>query len=115
MTIKQDTRIHRTTMFKVPDAENQRKLMEAYQTLSKTQVKGDQPYILYVCAGLAADEPLSKGYTVVAHTMFKNVEDMRYFDNECAAHAAVKKTAASLGMTEPPLAVYFEGQPALSK
>ena len=39
MAIKQDTRIHRTTMFKVPDPENQRKLTEAYQTLSKTQVK----------------------------------------------------------------------------
>ena len=52
---------------------------------------------------------------MVAHTTFNNIEDMGYFDNECAAHAAVKKTAASLGMTEPPLAVYFEGQPALSK
>jgi len=38
MTI-QGARIHRTTMFKVPDQENQRKLLQAYNELSRTNEK----------------------------------------------------------------------------
>jgi len=51
---------------------------------------------------------------VVAKTEFYNLEDMAFYDKECAAHAALKKTAATLGVSEPPLTVYFSGEPLLN-
>ena len=39
---------------------------------------------------------------------------MAYYDKECAAHAALKKTASTLGLAEPPLTVYFEGTPIVN-
>jgi len=56
------------------------------------------------------DDPRAKGYTVVAQAEFATLDDMRYYDTECAAHAALKKVAGTLGLAEPPLAVYFEQQ-----
>jgi len=53
------------------------------------------------------DDPRSKGYTIVAHTEFANLEDMKYYDSECVAHLALKKASKGLGVTEPPLIVYY--------
>ncbi|KAK3330519.1 hypothetical protein B0H66DRAFT_66029 [Apodospora peruviana] len=115
MTVPETTttgggRIHRTTMFKIPDSESQKKLIEAYRVLRKDQEKNGKPYILRVSAGLAIDDPRSKGYTVVASTEFASLDDMKYYDAECAAHAALKKKASTLGVAEPPLAIFFESQ-----
>ncbi|KAM7209659.1 hypothetical protein V8F20_000062 [Naviculisporaceae sp. PSN 640] len=104
------TTIHRTTMFKVPDPENQKKLVEAYRVLESEQQKNGKAYILRLSAGIAQEDPRSKGYTVVAETEFSSLEDMKYYDTECAAHGALKKKASTLGITEPPLIIYFENQ-----
>jgi hypothetical protein len=40
--------------------------------------------------------------------LFANRDDMEYYDNECPAHANLKKVAAGLGLPERPLIVYFE-------
>lgn len=61
-------------------------------------------------AGLTLEDPRSKGYTVVAEAEFSSLDDMRFYDDECAAHGALKKKAAALGLTEPPLTIYFESQ-----
>ncbi|KAK3939459.1 hypothetical protein QBC46DRAFT_387985 [Diplogelasinospora grovesii] len=108
-----EPRIHRTTMFKIPNPEDQKRLLDAYQELARDQRKGGKPYILYMCAGPALEDVRSKGYTVVAKTEFATLDDMKYYDTECAAHAELKKKAARLGATEPPLAVCFEGRPCL--
>lgn len=50
----------------------------------------------------------------MAHTSFANLDDMRFYDDECPAHARLKKTAAGLGLTEPPLVVYLEGEPSIA-
>lgn len=52
---------------------------------------------------------------MVAKTEFETLEDMKYYDVNCTAHAALKKAAAALGVAEPPLSAYFEGQPTISK
>jgi len=52
------------------------------------------------------NDPRSKGYTVVAETQFANVDDMKYYDTECAAHMTLKKGTRALGVTEPPLVVH---------
>lgn len=66
-----------------------------------------KPYILYVCAGEAHDDPRSNGYTVVAKTEFASMEDMKYYDDECPAHAELKKTVTTLNVSEKPMSVYF--------
>ncbi|KAK3365146.1 hypothetical protein B0T24DRAFT_598450 [Lasiosphaeria ovina] len=111
----QGARVHRTTMFKIPDPENQKKMLQAYEVLAREQSKDGKPYILFIISGMAGDDPRSKGYTVVAHTAFASIDDMNYYDSECAAHKTLKKAGASLGVAEPPLVVYFEGQPTFSK
>ncbi|KAK3694251.1 hypothetical protein B0T22DRAFT_65677 [Podospora appendiculata] len=108
MAVSATSRVHRTTMFKIPDPENQKKLLEAYRVLESEQTKGGKPYILQVRTGLAGSDPRSKGYTVIAETEFASLDDMKYYDSECAAHANLKKTASTLSIAEPPLAVYFE-------
>ncbi|GAB1311706.1 Stress-response A/B barrel domain-containing protein [Madurella fahalii] len=110
----QASRVHRTTMFKVPDPGNQRKLVEAYRVLTRVQAKAGKPYILYACAGQVKDGTRSKGYTVVAQTSFSNLDDMKFYDTECPAHAALKETAAGLGLSEPPLVVYLEEEPGMA-
>jgi hypothetical protein len=35
-------------------------------------------------------DPRSKGFTIVAQTSFASLEDMRYYDTECAAHKNLK-------------------------
>ncbi|KAK4168699.1 hypothetical protein QBC43DRAFT_309492 [Cladorrhinum sp. PSN259] len=109
-----DSQVHRTTMFKIPDESNQEKMVEAYRKLAKNQKKDGKPYILYACAGKADNDQRSKGYTVIAHMKFASLDDMNYYDNECQAHAALKKEGANLGVSEPPMIVYFEGEPTIN-
>ncbi|EGS22929.1 uncharacterized protein CTHT_0014070 [Thermochaetoides thermophila DSM 1495] len=85
--------IHRVTLFKVPDPANQKKLVK--------------PYILHCHAGQAKEDPRSKGYTVVAYTVFASLDDMKYYDTDCAAHAKLKKVAVEI-VEEFPLVVYRE-------
>ncbi|KAK3994979.1 hypothetical protein QBC44DRAFT_321711 [Cladorrhinum sp. PSN332] len=106
--------LHRTTMFKIPDERNQEKMVESYRTLAKEQKKDGKPYILYSCAGKANSDQRSKGYTVIAHMKFAGLGDMNYYDSECPAHAALKKEGSNLGVAEPPLIVYFEGEPIIN-
>lgn len=170
------SRIHRVTLFKIPDPGNQNKLLEAYKVLARDQTKvrpspadclrsslpllfpynadekplfwgvlvffsffsvpcllsflllgqladpghplaplpqDGKPYIPYLCAGRALEDDRSKGYTVVAKSEFETLEDMRFYDRECSAHAALRKTAATLGLAEPPTSAYFEGAPTV--
>jgi len=58
-------------------------------------------------AGQAKEDPRSKGYTVVAYTVFASLDDMKYYDTDCAAHAKLKKVAVEI-VEEFPLVVYQE-------
>ena len=48
------------------------------------------PYILSMQAGLAFGDVAKQGYTLVAKTVFRNKEDMEYYEKECAAHQEYK-------------------------
>ncbi|KAF3765016.1 hypothetical protein M406DRAFT_331330 [Cryphonectria parasitica EP155] len=103
--------IHRVTMFKVQGADNQAQLLAAYDKLAKEQKRHGKPYIAYLCAGRSnREDPRNKGYTLVAHTKFRTMEDMRFYDNECEAHQELKALVKGLGV-EAPLTVYFDGTP----
>ncbi|KAH8885677.1 hypothetical protein GQ53DRAFT_828710 [Thozetella sp. PMI_491] len=107
-------RIHRVTMFKIPSEEHQKLLLEAYKVLAKDQNKDGKPYILYMAAGPVIGDPRNKGYTLVAKSEFANLEDLKFYDEACAAHGALKKVVGTFGMQEPPLTVYFEGSPVIN-
>lgn len=57
-----------------------------------------KPYILSLAAGPAYDDARSQGYTLVAKSEFKDLEDMKYYDEGCEAHSELKKGAKTLGV-----------------
>lgn len=77
-----------------------------------TSYKNNQdgkPYILSVAAGAAEPDQRSQGYTFVAKSEFASLEDLKYYDDECTAHQALKKVAMTLGV-EGIMTVYFKPQ-----
>ncbi|KFH47070.1 hypothetical protein ACRE_021820 [Hapsidospora chrysogenum ATCC 11550] len=68
-----------------------------------------KPYILSMTVGPAEDDPRSQGYTLVSKTEFASMEDMRYYDDGCAAHGAVKAAIKELTV-DGILTVYFRAQ-----
>jgi len=93
-------------MFKIPSLANQEKLLDLYRTLSQTATKDSKPYILSLAAGKAHEDPLSQGYTIIAKSEFKSLDDMRYYEKECTAHQALKVGAKELGV-QGLLTVYY--------
>ncbi|KAI5269653.1 hypothetical protein E4T47_06893 [Aureobasidium subglaciale] len=99
--------VHRITMFKVPDSSNIQPILDKYTTLAQEAKKDGKPYILRCVAGPAVNDARSQGYTLAAQTTFASLDDMKYYDTECEAHAALK--AVAKGKIEPPpLVVYFD-------
>ncbi|KAG7146034.1 Fusaristatin A biosynthesis cluster protein like [Verticillium longisporum] len=103
-------RVHRVTMFKLPNKDHQDKLLAAYRTLSAEQKKDGAPYILSLVVGPALADPRSKGYTIVAKTEFASLADMRWYDDECPAHAKLKALVPEFGLNPPEdvMSIYFE-------
>lgn len=67
-----------------------------------------KPYILQLTAGKTIDDQMARGYTVASYIEFASMDDMRYYDNECLAHAMLKEIGPSLNMREPPTILCFE-------
>ncbi|KAK1953635.1 stress responsive A/B barrel domain-containing protein [Colletotrichum sublineola] len=101
-------RIHRVTMFKIADEAQQKELIEQYKVLQSTQKKGGKPYILSLVVGHSADDPRAQGFNVVCKSEFASLEDMKYYDDECPAHAALKVYAKEKLSVAGLLSVYFE-------
>ncbi|POS73317.1 hypothetical protein DHEL01_v208283 [Diaporthe helianthi] len=106
--------INRVTLFKLPGAENQAKLIAAYEKLAKEQSRDGKPYIAYLSVGTAQDEPRAKGVTVVAQSSFYSLDDMKYYDEADPGHQELKKIAREAGLSEPPLTVYVESAPVIN-
>lgn len=41
-----------------------------------------------------SEDARSQDYTLATKTIFKDLEDMKYYDTECAAHKALKSVVA---------------------
>ncbi|KAL1851016.1 hypothetical protein Daus18300_012685 [Diaporthe australafricana] len=100
-------------MFKLEGAENQAKLLAAYEKLAQEQKRDGKPYIAFLSAGVAHDDPRSKGYTIVAQSSFYSLDDMKYYDETDPSHQELKKTAKEAGLAEPPLTVYVDATPVI--
>ncbi|KAM3505387.1 hypothetical protein MY10362_002984 [Beauveria mimosiformis] len=99
-------RVHRVTMFKIPNKENQAKLIAAYAKVDQTSQKDGKPYIKSLIVGSAEEDPRSQGYTVVCKTEFASMDDMKFYDDGCPAHSEFKATARGLGV-EGIMTTYF--------
>lgn len=65
-----------------------------------------KPYIVNVTVGPAEKHNLSQGYTVVCKTEFASMDDMKYYEDECAAHGEIKTLMGTLEC-DGVLTVYF--------
>ncbi|TQN68317.1 hypothetical protein CSHISOI_07138 [Colletotrichum shisoi] len=63
-------KITRITLFKVPDEENQNKILALYRQMPQKALKDGKPYILSVRAGLAVADQRAQGFTVAAVSTF---------------------------------------------
>ncbi|QYS97885.1 Stress-response A/B barrel domain-containing protein [Trichoderma simmonsii] len=99
-------RLYRITLFKIPSTDDQKKLLDIYAEMPTKAVKDSKPYILSVTAGPARPDQRAQGYTVAVFSVFASLDDMLYYDNECAAHASLKSVAKTLH--QGALMVYYE-------
>lgn len=105
-------------MFKIPKEEDIETALRQYDILRQTAVKvrnfplegkktkslteriaqNEKPYILSNEAGrvINGSEARSKGWTVVAQTVFASLEDVKYYDEQCAAHKKLKSVVTPL-------------------
>jgi hypothetical protein len=120
-------RVHRITMFKLPSKDDQAKLLDQYHKLDASQQKvsstqshlmrkdanhfqDGKPYILSMVVGAADEDARSQGYTFVSKTEFASMEDMKYYDDGCQAHQALKDFVKSSLSPEGVMTVYFKPQ-----
>ena len=106
--------IQRITLFRIVDDANIEPMLNAYRELEATAVKDGKPYILELKARRVHPEvqDRSKGYTFVAMSRFKGIEDMRYYDEECEAHKKLKMVGRDMVEQpwQPPLTTFFEDE-----
>lgn len=98
--------ITRVTLFKIPSEEDQARLIDIYRTLPARALKDGKPYIISAVVGPAYKDVRNQGYTLAAVSTFASVEDMKYYDDDCAAHAELKKVAKTLH--QGAMMVYFQ-------
>jgi len=79
------------TLFKLPKSEDQDACLAAYSKMFEEALKDGKPYILTCDARKLHEDPRSNGYTVLGMTTFASLEDMKYYDDSCEAHTALKK------------------------
>ncbi|KAJ5224055.1 hypothetical protein N7468_008597 [Penicillium chermesinum] len=98
--------IERITLFKIPNEADVQRLLNQYKVLASTATKDGKPYILSAAVGRSIDDPRNKGWNVSAKTTFASLDDMKYYDNECEAHKALKALAGSI--KEDVMTTYYE-------
>ncbi|EQL03099.1 hypothetical protein G6O67_006604 [Ophiocordyceps sinensis] len=100
--------IHRVTLFKIPGHQDQERLLKMYKQMPGKATKDGKPYLLSVTAGKAKPDQRAQGFTVAVVSVFSSVDDMAYYDNECAAHAELKAVARSVH--QGAMMVFFENE-----
>ena len=98
--------INRVTLFKIPSEEDRARLIDIYRTLPTRALKDGKPYILSATVGPTYDDARNQGYTLAIISTFASVEDMKYYDNDCTAHADLKSVAKT--MHQGVMMVYFQ-------
>lgn len=102
--------IVRLTLFKISTEEKIKEAVEAYSSLARDAKKDGAPYIVSVTANATHNDHRSNGFNFAANTVFKSLGDMKYYDDECEAHASIKG-ALKGHVAGPPLVVYMDANP----
>ncbi|KAF7555864.1 hypothetical protein G7046_g6440 [Stylonectria norvegica] len=108
--VKMAERVHRVTMFKLPKYDDVQKALEQYKILAANQQKDGKPYILSLVAGPAEDDERAQGYTLISKTEFANMDDMKYYDDECKAHSDLKAFVVRELTVEGVLTTFFKAK-----
>jgi hypothetical protein len=66
-----------------------------------------KPYILSIEANCPVNDPRTQGFNVLAQTTFSSLEDVKYYDEKCEAHASLKAFAKDK-VAGPPMVVMWE-------
>ena len=107
------TQVTRVTMFKIPKKEDRDAMIENYKAMTPKalkvscmsfgpklrvlrQVQDGKPYIVSLEAGPTEEDARNQGYTFVAKSVFKNMEDFEFYDKHCEAHHELKAKAKNL-------------------
>ncbi|CAK7208159.1 hypothetical protein SCUCBS95973_000007 [Sporothrix curviconia] len=98
--------INRVTLFKIPNEEDQQRLASFYRDMPAKAVKDGKPYIHSVRAGPTKADTRNQGYTFAAISVFGSVQDMNYYDTECAAHQQLRAFAKTV--SQGAMVVFFE-------
>jgi len=86
-------------------------LLGCRQEYELTISQDGKPYIIQCSATKAIDDPRSQGYNLIAMTVFSSLDDMKYYDEQDEAHAALK--AVGKGKVDPPpMVIYSEAASA---
>jgi hypothetical protein len=117
--------ILRITLFNIPHPTDQQKLISIYKAMPTTATKvcmnsppilisvahypplsadthanlpaqDGKPYIQSVTVGAVDEDQLAQGYSVAAISAFASIEDLYYYDSQCAAHSKLKEFADSV-------------------
>ncbi|KAF9889832.1 hypothetical protein FE257_006922 [Aspergillus nanangensis] len=99
--------ITRVTMIKIPSDEHQAIALVGFTEFAKTQQKNGVPYILSMQAGAARGSARDQGYTLVTKSVFRNIEDMQYYETDCPAHNRYREFLKKNAPVESLMAVYF--------
>ncbi|KAF2493368.1 hypothetical protein BU16DRAFT_541068 [Lophium mytilinum] len=92
-------------------------LLNTLQSLPQPPLTWHQDGKKYIFAASTSklhEDPRSQGYTVAARIIFHSMADMKYYETECAAHAAIKEAGKGKA-TDVPLVVYMDANPAEAK
>ncbi|KXJ86872.1 hypothetical protein Micbo1qcDRAFT_198046 [Microdochium bolleyi] len=103
-----DGTIYRITLFKIPSEDDQTKLLDIYREMPTKALKDGKPYIKSVTAGKAKKDQRAQGFTVAVTSVFASHEDMKYYDEGCAAHAELKGFAKTVH--QGIMMVFFENE-----
>jgi hypothetical protein len=66
-----------------------------------------KPYILSVNAHQPVNDPRTQGYNLLGNTRFSSLDDVKFYDEKCEAHAAFKAFAKEK-VAGPPMVLMWE-------
>lgn len=66
--------------------------LAAHQRFARAGVQDSKPYIISAKAHAVIPDPAGRNqdFTIAANTVFASLDDMKFYDDDCEAHKAIK-------------------------
>jgi hypothetical protein len=114
-------------MIKIPSEDHLTIALQGFETFTKNQkrvqefsafkilslvltiiTQDNKPYILSMQAGRAQGHVKEQGYTFVTKSVFKNMDDMEFYEKSCPAHEEYKVFLKKNAPVEGLMTVFFQ-------